>query len=55
MSELQELKKDVQEIMRNHLPHIQESLTKHEERLRLLLWVLGLVGAIVIADFLKSF
>ena len=55
MSDIEDLKNDMQEVMRNHLPHIQKTLTKHNERLKLVLWILGIVGTIVIADFIKAF
>ena len=35
-------------IMSNHLPHIQVAVTKLDERMKLCLWVLGVVGALVI-------
>ena len=49
-----ELHEKLDKIMNNHLAHIQDSVIRLEERVKLLLWVLGVVGSLTIANlFIK--
>lgn len=46
--EFKRLREDVTTIMTNHLPHIQILMQSLNDRVKLLMWVLGIVGSTII-------
>jgi hypothetical protein len=58
---LEDIQGDVKLIMTNHLAHVQESLnhqmiliTKLDERVKLVLWILGVLGSLIIVEYFKK-
>ena len=50
---IDEIEKSVHDIRENHLAHIKVSITKLDERMKLMLWVLSIIGATVIVNLFK--
>lgn len=52
--DLVELKSDVKLILTNHLPHLQEKLVEHDQKLKLILYLLGAVAIGVLGALIKK-
>ena len=50
--DIEQLKKDMREVMRNHLPHIQSTLSRHGIQLKIILGLLTAIATAIIIDFL---
>lgn len=51
--ELRAMRTDLQKLLVNDFPHLGLAITRLEERMKLVLWVLGIVTISVIGNFFK--